>query len=162
MDNKTELKNEIKAIAYQNMEKCVADDLTAMLDDFQTLCEGNKDIKYLGIPNISFSLTKESDDRESEFSLQRIARGFDDSETWSLTDTISNFIIPRLKIFREINPSTPCGMTSQEWDNKIDKMIRAFELTVKDKGSRNWSESEDKEVDEGLDLFREWFMALWW
>ena len=43
MDSKNELKNEIKAVAYQNMEKCVADDLIAMLDDLLVLCEGNSD-----------------------------------------------------------------------------------------------------------------------
>jgi len=120
------------------------------------------DIKDIGVPNICFSLTDKSDDREFEFSLERIARGFDDSETWSLTDTVSNFIIPRLKRFREINPSTPCEMTSGEWDNKLAKMVRAFELIVKDNGSRNWNEEECNDIEEGLDLFREWFMQLWW
>ena len=43
-----------------------------------------KDPKYLGIPNICFSLTEDTDRRESEYKEQRIQRGFDDSETWSL------------------------------------------------------------------------------
>lgn len=47
----------------------------------------NKDIKYLGIPNICFSLTDKNDDREKTYKQQRIEMGFDDSETWSLTDT---------------------------------------------------------------------------
>ena len=33
---------------------------------------------------------------------QRLERGFDDSETWSLRDTIANFIIPRLERYEEI------------------------------------------------------------
>ena len=41
-------------------------------------------------------------------------------------------------------------------------MIIALQLTCKDKGSRIWSEEESKQIDEGLNLFREWFMALWW
>lgn len=56
-----------------------------------------KDPKYLGIPNIQFSLTDKTDEREEKFSQQRIERGFDDSETWSLDCTITKFILPRLK-----------------------------------------------------------------
>ena len=121
-----------------------------------------KDIKYLGIPNICFSLTDSYDKREKDFKKQRIERGFDDSETWSLTDTISNFIIPRLKRFKEINGGILCEMTSEEWNLILDKIIRAFELSARDKGSRIWNKEEEKELDEGLDLFRQWFFALWW
>ncbi len=55
------------------------------------------DIKHIGIPNICFSLTSNDDKREVSYSEQRKERGFDDSETWSLSDTIANFIIPRLE-----------------------------------------------------------------
>lgn len=37
-----------------------------------------------------------------KFLWQRWTRGFDDSETWSLDSTISYFILPRLKRFKEI------------------------------------------------------------
>ena len=120
------------------------------------------DIKYSKVPNICFSLTNEDDNREIEFSKQRQLRGFDDSETWSLTDTICHFILPRLQRFKEINASTPAQLTEQEWNDILNKMIIALQLTCKDKGSRIWSEEESKQIDEGLDLFREWFMALWW
>ena len=60
------------------------------------------DFKYMGIPNICFSLTNEDDKREVEFKGQRLKRGFDDSETWDLRCTIANFIIPRLEQYEEI------------------------------------------------------------
>jgi len=60
------------------------------------------DFKYMQIPNICFSLTDADDKREMEFKKQRLERGFDDSETWSLRDTIANFIIPRLERYEEI------------------------------------------------------------
>ena len=66
------------------------------------LKHNKKDIKYLGVPNVCFSLTSENDDREKLFSQQRIERGFDDSETWSLKDSIIKFIIPRLERYEEI------------------------------------------------------------
>lgn len=120
------------------------------------------DVKYSKVPNICFSLTDKDDNREIEFAKQRQLRGFDDSETWSLTDTICHFIIPRLQRFKEINASTPAQLTEQEWNDILNKMIVALQLTCKDNGSRIWSEDESKQIDEGLDLFREWFMALWW
>ena len=123
---------------------------------------GVVDVKYSKVPNICFSLTDKDDDREIEFAKQRQLRGFDDSETWSLTDTMSRFIIPRLKRFKEVNNGMPHPLTMSEWNAIIDKMLLAFELTTREEGSRIWSEEESKQIDEGLDLFREWFMALWW
>jgi len=120
------------------------------------------DIKYINVPNICFSLTNKDDDREELFSKQRIERGFDDSETWSLTDTICHFILPRLKRFKECGNGIPAILEEEEWNEILDKMILALKLTSKDKGSRIWTDEEEKQVDEGLDLFREWFMALWW
>ena len=120
------------------------------------------DVKHSKVPNICFSLTDKTDNREPDYAKQRQLRGFDDSETWSLTDTICHFILPRLQRFKEINASTPAQLTEQEWDAILDKMIVAFQLTCKDNGSRIWSEEESKQIKEGLDLFREWFMGLWW
>ena len=120
------------------------------------------DVKYSKVPNICFSLTDKTDNREPDYVKQRQLRGFDDSETWSLTDTICHFILPRLQRFKEIKTNTPGQLTEQEWNAILDKMIVAFQLTCKDKGSRIWDEEESKQIDEGLDLFREWFMGLWW
>ena len=120
------------------------------------------DIKYLNIPNICFSLTDKTDDRDVDYAKQRQLTGFDDSETWSLTDTICRFIIPRLKRFKDVNKGIPLALTIDEWNTIIDKMLLAFELTTREDGSRIWNDEESKQVDEGLDLFRKWFMALWW
>lgn len=120
------------------------------------------DIKYLKIPNVCFSLTNNNDEREIEYTKQRKSRGFDDSETWSLTDTICRFIIPRLKRFKDINDAVPYPLTRDKWNDIIDKMLLAFELTTREDGSRIWNDEESKQIDKGLDLFRKWFMALWW
>jgi hypothetical protein len=86
----------------------------------------NKDVKYMNIPNICFSLTDKDDKREIEYKKQRIERGFDDSETWSLTDTICGFLIPRLKRFKECANVIPESTTREEWNVILDKMIFAF------------------------------------
>lgn len=119
------------------------------------------DPKYLGIPNIQFSLISKEDKREEEYSKQRISRGFDDSETWSLDTTISSFIIPRLKRFNELKMNHPLNMTSDEWTEIIDKIILAFELNVK--GTNTSIEGNQSEkISEGLDLFTKHFFNLWW
>jgi hypothetical protein len=121
------------------------------------------DIKYLGIPNICFSLTKIDDSREEKYSQQRMSRGFDDSETWSLRDAIANFILPRLKEFRgEGKGCYPSMFKSREkWDKKLDKMITAFEYVSRDNGSFDLSEEEFKGYEKGMKLFNKYFLNLW-
>ena len=130
-----------------------------------------KDPKYLGTPNICFSLTDKDDDREVRFSKQRIKRGFDDSETWSLRDTIANFIIPRLERYTEIIMVSGCrsgwdgepdesGETRDEID-MLKKMLRAFELVTRDNGSFILTNEEYNEYEEGIKLFSEYFLSLW-
>lgn len=121
----------------------------------------NMDPKYLNIPNIQFSLTNPEDQREPDFSKQRIERGFDDSETWSLDTTISSFIIPRLKRFNEVKICHPMSMSMSEWTSIIDKMLLGFELNVRDSNS-TLTHSETEMMMEGLDLFRKHFFDLWW
>jgi len=120
------------------------------------------DPKYLNIPNICFSLTDINDKREPEFIKQRLTRGFDDSETWSLRDTISNFILPRLIRFKEIASTHPFDITEQEWLNTLEKMIKSFELISRDNGALILTEEETLIMEEGLDLFRKDFLTLWW
>lgn len=119
-----------------------------------------KDIKYLGVPNICFSLTDKDDEREVEYSKQRIERGFDDSETWSLRDTIGNFILPRLKRYKEL-----AEQHVQDHDNrlkKIDLAIRAFELMTRNNGAFNLSDAERKEFTKGMKAYNDVFFTLWW
>lgn len=118
------------------------------------------DIKYLGIPNICFSLTEKDDSRDEEFSKQRIERGFDDSETWSLRDTIGNFILPRLIRFKEIYIETT--KDDNDMYKKIDMSIRAFQLLVRDSGCFLLTEEEEKEYVDGMQAYSEIFLGLWW
>ena len=131
------------------------------------------DIKYFGIPNICFSLTDKTDKREKEFIEQRIERGFDDSETWSLSDTIANFIIPRLKRFEEITKDfseikkdfseikQDFSETDGEFMNNVASFRKAMELVSRDEGSRIFTEEERYQVSEGLEKFPKIFMNLW-
>lgn len=96
------------------------------------------------------------------FTYQRETRGFDSSELWSLDHTIAKFIAPRLRAFIDEfdGRSHPAGLTSKQWRAKLEKMHKAFELMASDK---MWiaNKKEAKSMEEGLDLFREWFFHLW-
>ena len=125
------------------------------------LLKGNsydkRDIKYLDIPNVCFSLTKPDDDREKGYSKQRIERGFDNSELWNLDHTIARFIYPRLLAFIEVYKKT----TEDQNDmfKKLDESLIAFEM-IKD-GACNFNDAEWEKVEKGLKSFSEIFCGLW-
>ena len=118
------------------------------------------DIKYLGVPNVCFSLTDKEDKRDKGFAEQRIKRGFDDSETWSLRDTISNFIIPRLERYQEIAPEMI--QREPELVDNINKLLEAFKLISRDDGALILTKEEEKKMVDGLNQFSKVFMSLWW
>lgn len=110
---------------------------------------------------------KKTDARYKKYSKQLKTWGFCDAETWSLYSGIAKFTLPRLIKFKEKNNGFPMGMTSEEWDKILDKMIFAFEWIVTSddveidlptaQADINW-----KECDTGLRLFGEHFRNLWW
>jgi hypothetical protein len=122
---------------------------------FKELDLDKKDPKYLGIPNISFSLTSVDDDREEGYSKQRVERGFDNSELWSLYTGIAEFILPRLKEFAVF--SADMNMC-EEKPIQIQSAIAAFEIIVRDDITTT---EEDEIISKGLDDFSEVFFRLW-
>ena len=119
-----------------------------------------KDPKYIGVPNICFSLTEKDDDREKTFKKQRLKRGFDDSETWSLTDTFANFMIPRLERFIEI--SYPIIEFSKKEKKQHAEFLEALKLLVRDKGARIYTDEEREKLKRGIKHFHKIFDGLWW
>lgn len=114
-----------------------------------------KDIKYLGVPNVCFSLTD-----EKNFKKQRIERGFDDSETWALDCTIANFIIPRLERYIELTDKHV--VKDEKHIKDINIILEALKLIVKNDGVRNWTDEEQKLVFKGLEKFSSCFLDLTW
>jgi hypothetical protein len=114
--------------------------------------------------------------RRVKFWWQRQTRGFDDSETWSLDNTLAGMIWPRIARLKELNTGYPCDIAydygdeegPKKWNEYLDKMILAFKLIEEDKcffGEPNWREKEEEQerkIDEGLDLFRKYYRNLWW
>ena len=114
-----------------------------------------------GVPGVNFTLVGRDDRRWNDFRAQRLERGFDDSETWSLDSTIAKFILPRLIRFKEINAGYPGTVSEQEWDDILDRMILAFSLLASDAAFVTAKEDQEK-IDEGLALFAKWYQYLWW
>jgi len=108
------------------------------------------------------------EDRYTKYANQLKTDGFSDTETWSLSDVICEFILPRLIRFKEINNGFPQGTTSEKWDEILDQMIFAFDLSLhwEDEKYDNLSEEEKKtnwmKYEIGMDLFRRYFRDLWW
>lgn len=119
----------------------------------------NKDPKYIGIPNINFSLTESDDYREEKFAEQRISRGFDDSETWSLDVTIAKFVLPRLITFKEIHSSHPANLTEHGWNRRLDIMIKAADRYA---NGDQYQGIGNSAIRRGYALFVKWYDHLWW
>lgn len=102
--------------------------------------------------------------RKIRFLWQRLTRGWDDSDTWSLDYQIAKFTLPRLKRFKEITNGYPADSAEVEWSAIIDKMIFAMELIVKSDGGSFLDETREDidKMHEGLELFGTYFRNLWW
>jgi len=129
--------------------------------------------------------------RRVKFFWQRRFRGFDDGELWNLDHRITEFILPRLKAYRDLPPmgypgpapgedeqlpeGIKGGVTYEQWLETLDKMIEAMELSlteinfdysIKDKEERHnkWREENDemaRKIEEGRMLFCKYWSAIW-
>jgi hypothetical protein len=95
--------------------------------------------------------------REFRYYGQRLTRGWDDSELWNLDNTISEFVLPRLRRFKEYQSGHPSYMTEEEWSGILNQMILAFENNLVDFPT----EEQDQQVEEGLALFAKYYSHLW-
>lgn len=85
---------------------------------------------------------------------------FEDSETWCLATATAKFLVPRLKRFKEL--SSERVVHPQLFYDNLDKVIKTFELIGKNDGAWIWTEEENKQVEEGLNLYKEMYFDLWW
>ncbi len=101
---------------------------------------------------------KKGDKRYAKYCKQLKDRGFADDETWSLYTVITDFVLPRLKRFREIPFGFPGNLTEKEWDDILDDMIFAFEYHKKDEIGlkKDWIRCK-----RGMRLFGQYFGHLW-
>ena len=121
--------------------------------------------------NVNFSCIDETDEdpeRLEKWKSQRDERGFDDTELWNLDLTIANFILPRLKVFREQTNGYPSKFKAmEEWTKILDEIIEGLEL-YKDKF--DWDVKTDQNIlnlknakcKKAFKLLGEYAQDLWW
>lgn len=85
----------------------------------------NSDINPKNYHGLALGVKDEK--RLEKFQNQRLDRGFDETEWYSLNHTILSFALPRLREFKIHSMSYPCDMTCEEWDIILDKMISEIE-----------------------------------
>lgn len=112
------------------------------------------------------------DKRYAKHLKQLKERGFSDTETWSLYSVLSEFILPRLKRFKEVTNGFPStgDMTMEKWYEILDKMIFSFEWALfEDEDADAYGKLSEEEIKEnwgkyaeGMKLFAEYFRDLWW
>ena len=118
--------------------------------------------KHMSVARLISKIKYATEKRQRRFFWQRITRGWDDSETWSLDQPLAKLIAPRLRRFSELRGGHPHGMTEQEWHDTIMKMVDAFEWYASDE---RWGKDEFKNIEkhqEGIELFAKHYAGLWW
>lgn len=114
-------------------------------------------------------------DKDEEYSDSLnfyLTNGFFFEECWNLDMTLAALILPRLIHFRDNHSGTPGSVFKydeegnilneeeghKKWEEIIDKMIWAFYLYIKEE---DCNEENNKQIDEGLELFAKYFRTLW-
>ena len=93
-----------------------------------------------------------------KYLFQWIKNGFPDSDIWNLDWSIAKYTLPRLKRLKEVQHGFPGDLeTIDEWYEILDKIIITFDRILKE----DVNIEHEKEITEGLDLFRKYFFSLW-
>lgn len=98
--------------------------------------------------------------RLAKHATQKVLRGFTDEDMWNLDVTFAKFALPRLKRYAEAGQTHPCDLSETEWDIVLSRMIDSFEHIAGE--DYMGGDVVPEYVQEGLDLFARYFMALWW
>lgn len=124
----------------------------------------NKYTKPLNYFGCAYDPDLLNDQRQSRWAQERQEQGFDSTELWDLQITLAQFILPRLKAFKDNTGGHPLDITQEEWVSSIDRMIWSFEQIVNDDNFKETLEERlayNERIQKGLHLFAENFRSLW-
>lgn len=120
--------------------------------------------------------------RKIKHIYQILTRGWTDSDTWDMSKTVSENLLPRVKELKKLKDGHPANMREEEWDEILDKIIWSLEETVNETEynrildthmSKDASltsiekyliETEENmdRVQDGFRLLGEHYTSLWW
>lgn len=107
-----------------------------------------------------------------QFAWQRVHRGWDDTEVWSIWPTYFKRNAAILRGIRDSDIGHPVDMTHDEWKAILTKIVDAFELAAqvddaKD-GGMGWGfdssdqyEKNKEQIKEAMDLFTKHVWSMW-
>jgi len=97
------------------------------------------------------------DGRAIEWEKQRKNRGYDDTELWSLGDTIAKFSLPRIKQMKEIELECHKDVDVKSYNT----LIEGLELFIRNDGDRIFTKKEQKKVAKALKLLGPMLPGMW-
>ena len=85
-------------------------------------------------------------------------RGFDDSVTWSLDDSLTHWLTPRLRRFLELSE----GYTlADDFHKDVRKILKGFELYCSD-DFNEFNPKHLKKLNKSFRLLAKNYRGLWW
>lgn len=111
------------------------------------------------------ALMQEDNMDEWEKVLKRMKKNekYLEGELFNLDDTLTAFILPRLKGFRDATIGYPPYLGSLEnWQSELDKMIKAFQILYDCERLNTLSDSDEEAIEIGLKSFAEYYNHLWY
>lgn len=103
-------------------------------------------------------LLEKKDKRCEEYKKDYDTRGFDDSVTWSLDDSLIRWLTPRLTRFLEISEETT---DAPEFHENVKKILIGFELYTSDE-FEEFNKEHMKKLDESFKILAKIYRGLWW
>lgn len=113
--------------------------------------------------NYGYSKNYPKHDKAKKWRKQRKKRGFDDTELASLDTSLARHIYPRLLAFRDYTKSYPMGMTEEQWNEILDKMLFSFKIIMDEEYFDLPAEDTEthKILQQGFELFGKYYQHLW-
>lgn len=116
----------------------------------------------------------QTDSRHAEYAKFKEEHGFSPDETWSLDVVMEEFLLPRLKYYKEVTVGYPPDLeTMERWHEVLDEIIWMMEQDVWDMNgddrcflNTNYTLKElkayNRRMGKARKLFGKYWMSLWW
>lgn len=105
-----------------------------------------------------------NEEHNIELFKERVKKGFDASDLYSLDYTIAETLLPKMiEQFRDTTHSYPSDITYEEWKEILTKLIWFFNEILNNYDTEDSKQDSEyhKHLDECTELFIKYFTSLW-